>query len=85
MSESARLASRERTAGGHLSEASLADFTRFFLMTCLEQVRFMRKVMRLEGTKLCLNVILRLDTNVSDIRTGIRHVSHGVRSNYLDR
>ena len=33
---------------GHLSEASLAEFTRFFLMTCLEQIRFMRDIMRLD-------------------------------------
>ena len=33
---------------GHLSEASLAEFTHFFLKTCLEQVRFMRKIMRLD-------------------------------------
>jgi hypothetical protein len=33
---------------GHLSEASLAEFTEFFLTTCLEQVRVMRKLMRLD-------------------------------------
>ncbi len=33
---------------GHLSESSLAEFTSFFLTTCLEQVRVMRKVMRLD-------------------------------------
>jgi Fic family protein len=33
---------------GHLSESSLGQFSKFFLTTCLEQVRFMRKVMRLD-------------------------------------
>lgn len=33
---------------GHLSEASLLNFSVFFLKTCLEQVRFMRKIMRLD-------------------------------------
>jgi Fic family protein len=31
---------------GNLSEKALIEFTAFFLNTCLEQVRFMRKVMR---------------------------------------
>ena len=30
---------------GNLSEAVLSEFSGFFLSTCLEQVRFMRKVM----------------------------------------
>lgn len=30
---------------GHLSEASLVNFTRFFLTTCLDQVRFMESLM----------------------------------------
>jgi Fic family protein len=34
---------------GPLSEKSLADFTRFFLETCLEQVHFMRDRMRIDG------------------------------------
>jgi hypothetical protein len=33
---------------GNLSESSLAEFTKFFLATCLEQVRFMRMRMRLD-------------------------------------
>jgi hypothetical protein len=33
---------------GNLSEQALIEFTAFFLSTCLEQVRFMRKVMRLD-------------------------------------
>ncbi|MGA8494247.1 MAG: Fic family protein [Xanthobacteraceae bacterium] len=33
---------------GNLSEETLAEFTSFFLNTCLEQVRFMRQRMRLE-------------------------------------
>jgi len=33
---------------GNLSEEALADFTRFFLETCLEQVRFMRDRLRLD-------------------------------------
>lgn len=33
---------------GNLSEKTLTDFTVFFLNTCLEQVRFMRNVMRLD-------------------------------------
>jgi len=33
---------------GALSESVLAQFSEFFLNTCLEQIRFMRKVMRLD-------------------------------------
>jgi Fic family protein len=33
---------------GHLSESSLVDFTQFFLETCIEQVLFMRRQMRLD-------------------------------------
>jgi hypothetical protein len=33
---------------GNLSEKALIEFTAFFLSTCLEQVRFMRKRMRLD-------------------------------------
>jgi hypothetical protein len=33
---------------GNLSEAVLSEFSGFFLNTCLEQIRFMRKVMRLD-------------------------------------
>jgi Fic family protein len=31
---------------GHLSEVALADFTRFFLETCLDQVRFMEELVQ---------------------------------------
>lgn len=31
---------------GNLSEEALADFTRFFLQTCIDQVRFMEQLMR---------------------------------------
>jgi hypothetical protein len=33
---------------GHLSEEALADFTKYFLETCLDQVRFMEKLVQPE-------------------------------------
>lgn len=38
----------DRDGRGNLSEEMLTEFTAFFLKTCLEQVRFMRKVLRLD-------------------------------------
>ena len=31
---------------GHLSEESLAEFTHFFLVSCLDQVDFMERLMQ---------------------------------------
>jgi Fic family protein len=36
---------------GHLSEEALAEFTRFFLTTCLDQVNFMEGLMQPEGLR----------------------------------
>lgn len=36
----------ERDGRGHLSEAALTDFTRFFLLVCIDQVEFMASLMQ---------------------------------------
>lgn len=40
--------SNELDGRGHLSEQALAEFTRFFLETCIDQVEFMRELVRPE-------------------------------------
>lgn len=48
---------------GHLSEEALADFTRFFLETCLDQVRFMEDLVQPE--KLHTRIRLWADEEVA--------------------
>lgn len=67
---------------GHLSEASLAEFTEFFLTTCLEQVRVMRKLMRLDEIEIQIDRWIEIlatfgDTGAADERRRPLHPTAG--------